>query len=351
MKSVDISFIVPIYNTEIRDFEDCIQSIVCQKIENYEIILINDGTKDETLNKYYMSFSKAYENIKYIFQCNSGSAVARNNGIENANGEYIIFVDADDKIDKNFYKKAKKIILEECYDICCFDYSFLNTSGEEFFSLEQDMELTNEKSRILSNIMYTPNIFNDFLFGSIWGKCFSKKFLLQNNIRFVPRLRKAQDRMFMLESINSANRIIYFPIHMYKYKTNNESICHKMNYKMIEYYSSLYDEINNFCIMNKIEKSTYRFLEYSIMNELLPLTLFHIENKKKYKEIKKEFDLLYEKFKLKSALKEIKYKDIVSLKGKVKLACFKNKLTIILFVFFKIQGKKIKKNAFNKNEV
>ena len=96
-----ISFIIPVYNTE-RYLETCINSIINQEYYNYEIILVDDGSKDGS-GEICDTFSREYANIKTIHQKNGGSSEARNTGIKNSVGEYLLFVDSDDFIEKKFF--------------------------------------------------------------------------------------------------------------------------------------------------------------------------------------------------------------------------------------------------------
>lgn len=97
-----ITIIVPVYNTE-NYIETCLKSLISQNLDNFEIICINDGSTDNSfdiLNKY----AKHYGNIKILSQQNQGVSIARNNGLKIAKGDYVMFVDSDDWIEKNSLK-------------------------------------------------------------------------------------------------------------------------------------------------------------------------------------------------------------------------------------------------------
>ena len=99
---IKYSFIVPVYNTE-KYLEKCLDSLVKQSFNDFEIIIINDGSPDNS-NKIIDKYSNEYKNIVVINQENKGLSAARNNGIKKAKGEYIIFVDSDDYVDKDLLK-------------------------------------------------------------------------------------------------------------------------------------------------------------------------------------------------------------------------------------------------------
>ena len=98
---VKISIVVPVYNSE-KFLEKCVDSLINQTIESKEILLVNDGSTD-------------------VKQENSGQAVARNVGIENASGEFIAFLDSDDYMEKNAYEVAMKKAEDGDFDVVCFD--------------------------------------------------------------------------------------------------------------------------------------------------------------------------------------------------------------------------------------
>ena len=114
----DISVIVPIYNVE-KQLKRCIESLINQKKNNIEIILVNDGSTDNS-GEIAKQYAKKYsDKIVYYDKENGGLSDARNFGIKKANGKYISFVDSDDYIDLNLYKDLEKYIKED-YDLVKF---------------------------------------------------------------------------------------------------------------------------------------------------------------------------------------------------------------------------------------
>ena len=334
------SFIIPLYNTKISDIENCIKSIVNQDIKDYEIIAVNDGSTDIELNDYCEKNLKNRENIKYFFEKNSGSAVARNLGLRYVTGDYIVFVDADDELEFHFFKHISDIKMGE---ITVFDYCYVNNESNIRYSLNKNMNLYEYKNDIYANICFYPGMMQDFMFGSIWGKIFSTKFIKENKISFVSRLRKAQDRVFMLHSLGKTNDIKYYPELMYKYKLNKKSITHKMNLKMKEYYYYLYEEMMNFNIDNKLKENIRKFLSYNLLNELLLLTIFNLDYKKKYKEIRKELTDLLKKYNVNESISKIKYNEVPTKKGRIKIFLYKHKLYYLLYKVISFMQKRERK--------
>ena len=115
-----VSVIVPIYNCE-RFLEECVESILKQKYSNLEIILVNDGSTDDSLN-ICLKYKKNYKNVIVINQKNKGLSEARNAGIRKATGKYIVFVDADDSIDEQEIYKCIRSIKKEKSQLVLFSY-------------------------------------------------------------------------------------------------------------------------------------------------------------------------------------------------------------------------------------
>ncbi len=344
---IEISFIIPVYKNTVEEIDKCIASIKKQNIEKYEIIIVNDGSDDENIENYFLKKTHQCDSIIYLSQKNSGSAVARNNGLEKAKGEYVFFVDSDDQLADNFYGYFKKIEKQET-DIMIFDYSNWNQEVENVITLNQKMNFNNNKELLFSSVMFNNSIYNGFMFGAIWGKCFKRIFLEKNELKFRDKLRKAQDRMFMLESYFYAKKIEYFPIQEYRYRINDSSICRQMNMNMIDYYYELFIEMSNFCIKNSITMDSFKYLTYGIVSEMLPLTIFHIDNKEKYKEKKKLYRKISIKFKFEKELENLCFKDFNTLTRKIKFFLYKYRLFFILYLYFHFKQKKERKKSFKK---
>lgn len=115
------SIIVPVYNVE-KYLAKCIESILNQTNQDFELLLVNDGTKDNSQKIIDEYVAKYPDMIKAIKQENAGQAVARNVGIENASGEFLAFLDSDDYLEENSYQLALNKAECDDLDIVCFDY-------------------------------------------------------------------------------------------------------------------------------------------------------------------------------------------------------------------------------------
>lgn len=345
-----VSFIIPFHDVLVEQLSECIESILSQGLDRYEILLIDDGSTNQELTEMCEAASKVNKNIKYLRQDNSGAAVARNNGLDRADGDWIVFVDADDKLRMNFFNKISQYLVSDD-DLIVFDYNLWDKKNYERKTLGRGLELECDREDVLANIMFYPGKMNNFMFGSIWSKCFSHKFLEKNSLRFVRQLRKAQDRRFMAEVFSVADKVSYKPIVMYDYRMNDGSITHKLDWNMEEYYERLSNSFKRFCEVNEIEPWVSKFLNYSIFLELLPLTAYHIEANLNYTERRNFCKKMYNSFNIKDEVGKIYYGDVPSLKGRVKLMLVKRKWFWLIWRMFKMKQEREKNRIFRMEKI
>ncbi len=188
----DISIIVPIYNAE-NYLDKCIESLLNQTKKEIEIILINDGSTDNS-EKIIKSYKD--KRIKYFKNENQGIGKTRNFGIEKAKGKYLMFVDSDDYIDKNMAKLMFDKAFSNSLDmVVCDYYKVINNENIE-------EKLPSFKPTTLKN---SPNLLYDINL-SPWNKIYKTSLVKDNNIRFVEDL-KYEDAPFVIETLDKANRI------------------------------------------------------------------------------------------------------------------------------------------------
>lgn len=188
----DVSIIVPIYNAE-NYLDKCIESLLNQTKKEIEIILINDGSTDNS-EKIIKSYKD--KRIKYFKNENQGIGKTRNFGIEKATGKYIMFVDSDDYIDKNMAKLMFDKAFSNSLDmVVCDYYKVINNENIE-------EKLPSFKPTTLKN---SPNLLCDINL-SPWNKIYKTSLIKDNNIKFVENL-KYEDALFVIEALDIANKI------------------------------------------------------------------------------------------------------------------------------------------------
>lgn len=188
MMNKKVSIIVPVYNTS-NYLDKCILSILNQSHKNIEIIVIDDGSTDNSLN-ILKEYAKQDNRIKVLVQKNQGQGVARNYGIKEATGEYICFVDSDDRIDKSMIEKLlENIIYEEADFTSCL------------IAFEDEKKVTKYKKRFSVNFLKKDEQIKDSyevknIFPIPCNKIYKTEFLRGNNIYF-PEIRKNEDILFI----------------------------------------------------------------------------------------------------------------------------------------------------------
>ena len=149
MSNPKISVVIPVYNSE-NYLKRCLESIVNQTLKDIEIILVDDGSKDGS-GRICDEYQAKDKRIKVIHQKNAGSGFARNNGIKKATGEFISFIDSDDYIDLDTYKKLYDCIRENNAETCIFGYN-KERDGEIFFTRTNDLKGTFKDQDALDNV-------------------------------------------------------------------------------------------------------------------------------------------------------------------------------------------------------
>lgn len=175
-----ISVIIPVYNVE-KYLKQCLDSLINQTLKNIEIICVDDGSTDKSLN-ILKEYAKKDKRITILMQQNLHAGIARNNGLKIANGNYIIFLDSDDffKQDmlENMYKSAIKYHSE--ITICGF-YKYDNKTHKVIKKVKTDEELV---KRLSFNPSTLKNRALNFTNPAPWNKLFSKEFFIKNNLLF-----------------------------------------------------------------------------------------------------------------------------------------------------------------------
>ena len=202
-----ISVIIPVYNGE-KYVAQCIENLLHQTHKNLEIIVIDDGSTDKT-----GEIIKKYP-VKIITQENIGISASRNVGINAAKGEFIHFFDVDDLINLEFYEKNVQAAEETEADIACCGFIF-----ERFPYQTQKIEHKLLVSKLEDKLWLT----NVSHYGACWRYLFKLSFLKDKNIYFEEG-RWAEDRIFSIQAVFHANRIVSVPGAMYVYKNRANSI-------------------------------------------------------------------------------------------------------------------------------
>ena len=269
--SKKVSVLIPVYNCE-EYIERCIESILAQDYDNLEIIVINDGSTDNT-QEVINILKEKNNNIISVSRENRGVCETRNEILELATGEYIMFVDADDWIDKEYIKTYMKNA--EGYDIVVGGFRRPNQDGKILF----EVKLQEEK--------WAP-----YMSTALWSNLYRREFIVENNLKFV-NMNIAEDIHFNLLAYNLTEKIKIIDYVGYNWFLNTQSISNTTHKDItkIEVFKFLNTSYNDLKKIDAIEKN-YEILEYYFTTYIL-LFLGMSTAQTKYKVMSEEYDKLY----------------------------------------------------------
>lgn len=186
-----ISFVIPVHNNSLFEFSNCIRSIQKIKKLKYEIIIV-DNNSDSRKSKIYKNIVENAKNITYFYTKKKGVGLARNIGINHANGEYIFFADADDEIIPNIFDV---IMIDRKVDLYIFDILVKNSKTTSILRIT-----TNNSSINISEQELAYNIVMGFYLNNVFGRLFKKEFLVNHSIYF-NNMKNGEDVTFMRDVI------------------------------------------------------------------------------------------------------------------------------------------------------
>ena len=281
-----ISVIIPIYMVE-KYLNKCIDSVINQTYKNLEIILVNDGSKDNC-KKICEEYAKKDSRIKIINKSNGGLSDARNKGLEVSNGKYIGFVDSDDYISKDMYKNLYENIIKYDADIAICEYIEVNENGE---NIKENKKIIENGVKIYSREEAMYKLLEDNeITNHVWNKLYKSS--LFKDIEF-PKGLKFEDIAVMYKLIDKANRVVHISEILYFYVQRDGSILNMRTEDLIETRIKIDRERLNFLENKKYNK------ENLLKNKVNEIIHYHLESaicnfKKFYKSeiMKKEYDEL-----------------------------------------------------------
>lgn len=213
-----VSFIVPVYNVE-NYIERCIKSIMKQTYDNWELIIVDDGSTDKS-GEIVDRLKKSDNRISVIHKINEGVSIARNSGLERAKGDYVLFVDGDDYVDSHYASYFVNIMVNNNADIV-FSYNYYNEYSTDC--------ITTDKIHHLSPLQAMESLYLNKTGVAVWNKIYSKEFLHKNHLQFNPEFWFAEGMTFNIEAFQCAKTIIAGEACLYHQVYNSESAVRKFN--------------------------------------------------------------------------------------------------------------------------
>lgn len=278
-----LSIIIPVYNSQ-KYILDCLKSCNIDS-NNYEVIIINDGSTDESEN-IILNYIRDKEQYIYHYQINSGVSSARNKGIEIAKGDYVFFLDSDDKI------LNLNLLLKKEYKDDLYIFSYKKT----YQKLWNRPKLVNKVINI-SREDFIANYYYNYVQtrNYVWGKIIKREIIIKNKISFNPNYNYGEDTLFLSEIIKESKTICIDKIVSYEYNNTNDDNASKLSVqvrnKKSDFINIVVQIIHSLNCYNKYASSFYLSnLELVLINNInmIPTELINFDKvNSKYKKFYK----------------------------------------------------------------
>lgn len=260
-----VSIIVPIYNAA-GTIQRCVDSILKQDFQDYELILVNDGSRDESpaiLDQYALADSR----IQVIHKDNAGVSTARNTALDVAKGEYIQFLDADDWITTDATKMMVRAMEDRDADLVVTDfYRVVGKHVARKGDIEEEdvMDLKTFADHMMSNPA-------DFYYGVLWNKMYKRSIIEGNHLRMNPEVSWCEDFLFNMEYLLHCSRIYALQVPTYYYVKTEGSLVNqsgglgigrtvRMKLFVFDYYNNFYQKVYDTRDYKKKRPHIYAFL-------------------------------------------------------------------------------------------
>lgn len=219
-----ISVIVPVYNVE-RYLHQCVQSILKQSYENFELILVDDGSPDGC-GAICDEYAGKDKRVKAVHKTNGGLSSARNAGLDIAKGKYILFCDSDDYYLPGAFARLNAKLSEKDYDIIHFGYKKETENRMiDVVPKQYDGPMTNE---LLLSVAYAGIVRNDYTMDVMaWSKVYKADIIHQYKFRFDETMRIAEDITFNIPYLSVVNTVFCMENALYFYRYNSQSLIHQ----------------------------------------------------------------------------------------------------------------------------
>lgn len=281
-----VSVIIPVYNTK-KYLEKCLDSVCGQSYSQLEIIVINDGSTDGS-EKILQKYSQKDSRFQVITQENRGLSAARNIGLEYSSGEYVLFLDSDDWIDRNTIDTAIHMIMKTESDIVLWSYiREYSTSSKPVYLFEKSIRTWNglEVKSLYQQLigpqkeqLREPQKVDSLI--TAWGKLYKKSII--GDVRFVDtKIIGTEDALFNIQVFSQVKKAVYIPNTFSHYrKTNSDSLTKKYKNQLVYQWRELYRRIRLHLNSEEATLECYNALSNRVALGLIGLGLNLAEDKR-----------------------------------------------------------------------
>lgn len=334
MQDILISVIVPIYNSK-KYLSECVESVLRQTYINFELLLIDDGSTDDSL-KICNSFKEKDDRIKVFHHENKGVSYTRNCGISLSTGDYIAFVDADDVIMPEYLEKLLKAInssnpCQKTISFCKFYRLLKNGNKSEYIEYYENLKEGNHNIELTINDVLTGK-----LFGSIWRMLIPASLIKSNNIIFSD-CKVREDQLFLFELISYSDKLVECDEFLYIYRYNPESSCniYKKDYVASQsiYLKILKEKLSNY---SSRRETDIELFEYTIVDTYVSWLQNAAKSDNYYEEIKNIKASEYFNYPISTNTLN-KWMSTAGKTNKVVFELAKRKLYFLIYCFFRLK--------------
>lgn len=337
---IEISVVVPIFNVE-NYLERSINSLINQTFKNLEIILVNDGSTDNS-KLICEQFKKLDDRIILINKKNEGVSIARNTGIENARGKYIVFMDPDDSIDLEMYDSLYNAIEKANCDICMCNYNRVENNHIKKIKLPFESGLHEKETidNLILELVCNKNFGEESVMGSPWRAIYRSDIIRENNIIFPKNIRPMQDLIFNLQYLKCCESLYIIQDFHYSYYVNEGSGVTSYNPKGFENSVKVYEFVKN-CVTQEIDSDE---LGNRLKNRWIDLVLraiwmvAHKDNPDKLVHKYKEISKILNHDNTVLASRTINTKNL-KIKNRLLIYAIKTKKVVFLYFYYKLTNK------------
>lgn len=272
-----VSVIVPAYNAEIY-IERCVKSVLSQSCPLFELIIVNDGSTDQTAN-ICKDLCGSYDNCYILEQNNSGVSAARNKGLSQAKGEWIVFLDSDDYLEPGYVEMVEKHSSENNVDFLLFNFTTIGR--EQKPQSEQEYIYTSNLLLIDGLMRYDTEAFRSTSLNSPWAKAYRAEVIRGAHLYFDDKITMGEDMLFNLSYYMLVRKFIYVDRHLYNYQFSKDSLTRKFDANLVEIDRVFHEKMSKILeehgLLEKYRPQIEAFLLDGYLS-CLKRCLFHPEN-------------------------------------------------------------------------
>lgn len=278
------SICVPVYNVE-KYLCECVDSVLDQTYQNFELILVDDGSRDNS-GRICDKYAKKDERIKVYHKKNEGQIMTRSFAIEKAIGEFIIFLDSDDTLEKNALHVLCEVIHE--YEVDCVIYNYRRFWDDSYYKpsqINEEVVLIDDKRELYKKILC------DELYNSMCIKAVKHSIIINKDYAEIANIRHGEDLLQSIDILDRCKSVVFIPDILYNYRINPTSVTHIIDVNSYKVDYTVREKILDFLEKEKLfnEEDMKEYHIYSL-KLLIQRIMFICSFKLTYTQIKEKLN-------------------------------------------------------------